>query len=532
MALTKVTGSVIKDSVSLSGNVSVGGTLTYQDVTNVDAIGIGTFRSGINVSAGQVDIGSNIKLGNAGVITATSFSGSGANLTSLPSQVTISNNADNRVITGGSGVNLNGEANLTFDGNKLGVNRSGTLQYGISFAGAALDNNRIGWHDSSSKKAAIGLDESDDSLNFYTGASTTGRLRITSTGFVGIGTDDPQSSLHILDTIPRIILEDSDSGKYLTRWWQSGNATVFDIDSANTGGSPYLMFKVGGTEKLRIASNGHVGINQNSPDRMLEVSNDNAAAAKFGGAAGGQDFSIEIGQLSSNSSAGFNATGGSGSSMLFKNNGTEAMRLNSSNNGGGVGIGTANIGNAKSLNVYTTGSNDGKYTMQIENGYGSSGGGNILKLKTARGDGTVDVDLIRMDLNNNTRIFSVDNSGLMRFRSGCGSGSQDALAVYGVRAWINFNSTSGNAIRGKGGLSGVTDRGVGQHTYNFSTNMPDGSYTVTCNSGNSGGGTSNRNRMSAYSLTTSNFRIDDYDSGAGSTPAHTDRQMVHVMVVR
>ena len=38
MALTKVTGSVIKDSVSLSGNVSVGGTLTYQDVTNVDAV--------------------------------------------------------------------------------------------------------------------------------------------------------------------------------------------------------------------------------------------------------------------------------------------------------------------------------------------------------------------------------------------------------------------------------------------------------------------------------------------------------------
>ena len=47
MALTKVTGSVIKDSVSLSGNVSVGGTLTYQDVTNVDALGIGTFRTGI-----------------------------------------------------------------------------------------------------------------------------------------------------------------------------------------------------------------------------------------------------------------------------------------------------------------------------------------------------------------------------------------------------------------------------------------------------------------------------------------------------
>ena len=119
MALTKVTGSVIKDSVSLSGNVSVGGTLTYQDVTNVDALGIGTFRTGINVLAGQVDVGSNIKLGNAGVITATSFVGSGANLTSLPAQATIANNGDNRVITGGSGVNLNAESKLTFDGTGL-----------------------------------------------------------------------------------------------------------------------------------------------------------------------------------------------------------------------------------------------------------------------------------------------------------------------------------------------------------------------------------------------------------------------------
>ena len=93
MALTKVTGSVIKDSVSLSGNVSVGGTLTYQDVTNVDALGIGTFRTGIKVLAGQVDVGSNIKLGNAGVITATSFVGSGANLTGI-SQVGGATGAD------------------------------------------------------------------------------------------------------------------------------------------------------------------------------------------------------------------------------------------------------------------------------------------------------------------------------------------------------------------------------------------------------------------------------------------------------
>ena len=53
--------------------------------------------------------------------TATTFYGSGANLTSLPAQATIANNADNRIITGGSGVNLNGESGLTFDGTTLTV---------------------------------------------------------------------------------------------------------------------------------------------------------------------------------------------------------------------------------------------------------------------------------------------------------------------------------------------------------------------------------------------------------------------------
>ena len=51
MALTKISGSILKDPLNL-GEVSIGGTLTYQDVTNVDSIGLGTFRAGINVSGG------------------------------------------------------------------------------------------------------------------------------------------------------------------------------------------------------------------------------------------------------------------------------------------------------------------------------------------------------------------------------------------------------------------------------------------------------------------------------------------------
>ena len=44
----------------------------------------GMVVTGISTFSGQLEVGNNIKAGVAGVITATSFSGSGANLTSIP----------------------------------------------------------------------------------------------------------------------------------------------------------------------------------------------------------------------------------------------------------------------------------------------------------------------------------------------------------------------------------------------------------------------------------------------------------------
>ena len=57
--------------LTASGPVSVGGTLTYEDVTNIDSVGIITARTGVKVTAGGVDItagGLNI---TAGVSTFT-----------------------------------------------------------------------------------------------------------------------------------------------------------------------------------------------------------------------------------------------------------------------------------------------------------------------------------------------------------------------------------------------------------------------------------------------------------------------------
>ena len=73
----------IGGTLTVSGNISAGGTITYEDVTNVDSIGIITERSGLKVTGGELVVGNSIKLGNAGVITATSFSGDGSALTGI-----------------------------------------------------------------------------------------------------------------------------------------------------------------------------------------------------------------------------------------------------------------------------------------------------------------------------------------------------------------------------------------------------------------------------------------------------------------
>jgi hypothetical protein len=48
--------SITASSAVISGNVSVAGTVTYEDTTNVDSIGVVTARSGINVTGGSVGV--------------------------------------------------------------------------------------------------------------------------------------------------------------------------------------------------------------------------------------------------------------------------------------------------------------------------------------------------------------------------------------------------------------------------------------------------------------------------------------------
>ena len=92
-----VTGSITGGNVtavdgSFSGNVSIAKTLTYEDVTNIDSVGLVTARSGIYVGP-STGIGVTIKTNGqaqfAGVVTATAFSGDGSGLSGVISGVEV-----------------------------------------------------------------------------------------------------------------------------------------------------------------------------------------------------------------------------------------------------------------------------------------------------------------------------------------------------------------------------------------------------------------------------------------------------------
>ena len=106
------TGTEITVGTGASIFSPAGNTLTF-GTNNVERLRI--------TNAGALGL-SGTNYGSSGQVLTSAGSGSAPTWSAIPAQVTIANNADNRVITGGSGVNLNGEAGLTYNGQALNVN--------------------------------------------------------------------------------------------------------------------------------------------------------------------------------------------------------------------------------------------------------------------------------------------------------------------------------------------------------------------------------------------------------------------------
>ena len=225
----KISGSTIIDdsrnivsgaAATFTGNVTIGGTLTYEDVTNIDSIGIITARQDIHIGESIVHIGD----------TDTKIRFPNNN------QINLETNGNSRITVGSGG-------NVTF---------SNELRIPDSIAHVGDNDTQIRF-------------PADDTVSFETAGSE--RLRITSVGRVGIGTDIPATLLHLFGSsgTEKLIRLDSTAHKRNNFIGITGSDNlVLGADEDNEGSGSTIRFRIDGSEKVRITSGGRVAIGTDS----------------------------------------------------------------------------------------------------------------------------------------------------------------------------------------------------------------------------------------------------------------------------
>ena len=245
----------------VSGTLSIGGTINYEDVTSIDSVGVVTAREGVHiVSAGA----------------------------------SIYSPANNEL------------ALYTNSSEKVRINSSGSVGIGTDDPLRQLEVFSTGHATAAIKgdtQSSLFFVDSDDSNigqisyihadnDMYFRVNDEERLRITSAGKVGIGLTDPDTLLHLASTNTgagpgnAIRLTDNDTavtvdqvcGRIEFETKDTGNPGVnCQIDSIYTGsgGGSALQMRTGFAgslvDALRIDDSGNIGIGTDNPEEILHI---------------------------------------------------------------------------------------------------------------------------------------------------------------------------------------------------------------------------------------------------------------------
>ena len=268
MALTKITRGVIKAnenydthninstgivtavSANFTGNVSIGGTLTYQDVTNIDSVGIITAQSDISIADKIVHTGdTNTALRFPAADTITAETGGTERLRIK---------SDGKAYFSGN-LGLGGQ---TSPGAPIHLHNFGNDGYELKITGNAVQFNR-------SSNSYIDQLHNSGSILFRMTSSNTEAMRITSAGRVGVNNSSPNTVLHIKST------QNSD-GLTVTK---GSNVSAF-LGHNGSGDEGLFTLKEGGTTRIQLyaetgqnsyINSGNLGIGINSPSTKLDV---------------------------------------------------------------------------------------------------------------------------------------------------------------------------------------------------------------------------------------------------------------------
>ena len=275
-----VDGLTVINNGSFGGNLTVGGVLTYEDVTNVDSVGLITARNGIVVGSG-ITLSKDGDGFFTGVVTATSYYGDGSNLSNITS-TTINSNADNRLITGSGTANtLNGESGLTYDGSTLAVTGAITASTSITATNNLVTNGNF---TVSGTNPNIFLTDTDNDSDFRISNSngvfevrdTTNsvtRFNITSDGKIGINQSPTRElSVHSPNNNNALIhFTNDDTGETASDGLLIGLNGNEDMIVNNQESSKNIIIYNGGTEYLRMTSAGNIGIGIDSPAALTHI---------------------------------------------------------------------------------------------------------------------------------------------------------------------------------------------------------------------------------------------------------------------
>ena len=257
----------VTPQTTFGGEVGIAGTLTYEDVTNVDSVGVITARTDINLGDSIIHIGdTNTKIRFPAADTI-SFETTGSERLRIDSSGRLQQGSDTsnlgaskfNIVTGGE------------DGISLGRNQTSTVSSG-DVLGTLAFQSAIGSQTTNTAEASIKGIAAENStgstaatdLAFFTKSTGTGpgsapieRLRIKSDGKTGIGTDDPQTIFHILDNVPTIRFTDKNStGTPDCEVGGAGGNVDISADINGEKSNSVIRFNVDGEQKVAVDSNG------------------------------------------------------------------------------------------------------------------------------------------------------------------------------------------------------------------------------------------------------------------------------------
>ena len=178
-------GNTNDDVAYFDGNITVGGTITYEDVTNLDAYGFSTFRSGLKVQTGTATTALLVE-GDAritGILTVGTSSieidGTNNKITVGDEDITITNSA----ITIGDNVTINaGATGINSAPNVLYVAKDGN----DSNNGTSIDNAKL------TIASAVGVAQSGTTVKVLSGSYEENNP-IEVPAFVAVVGDDQRS---------------------------------------------------------------------------------------------------------------------------------------------------------------------------------------------------------------------------------------------------------------------------------------------------------------------------------------------------